>query len=100
MNNLTNPNALTLSDYAVTPTRHAEIRMQQRCIKESWLALILEFGKRCYQNGKKSCSIFLDKKGIKKLKEAFGDLVDVNKIRNIYIIISNDNVLVTCAYRG
>lgn len=100
MNKLTNLDLLKLADYSVTASDHAKRRMQQRCIKESWLALILEFGKRCYQNGKRTSSIFLDKQGIKKIKATFGIQVDVDKIRNIYLVLSNDNVLVTCAYRS
>lgn len=99
MNKSTNLDLLMLADYSVTASDHAKKRMQQRCIKESWLALILEFGKHQYQKGKQTFTVSLDKNGIKKLKETFGGLVDINKLRNIYLIMTTDSVVVTCAYR-
>lgn len=78
---------------------HAQARMQQRGIKDSWVALVLEYGRYLYQNGKHSYSISLDHSGIKHIKQKFGDLVELSKLRRLYIILSDDSVVVTCAYR-
>lgn len=80
-------------------SHHAGIRMQQRGIQKAWVALLLEYGKRVYQSGKKTVTVSLDKKGTAAVKKAFGNVIDVSKLRRIYLILSNDSVVVTCAYR-
>ena len=85
------------TDIAITD--HAIARMKQRGIKPAWVSLLLEYGCYAYQKSKKTYSISLNKSGIKEIKKNFGDLVNLSKIRRIYLILSNDSVLVTCAYR-
>lgn len=80
-------------------TDHAIARMKQRGIKPAWISLLLEYGCYVYQSSKKTYSISLNKTGIKQIKKHFGDLVDLSKLRRIYLILSDDSVLVTCAYR-
>ena len=80
-------------------SNHAQVRMKQRCIKASWINLVLEYGREVYQKGKHSYSISLDSTGVKKIKRLYGDMFDVSKLRSLYLIVSEDNVLVTCAYR-
>lgn len=78
---------------------HAQARMQQRGIKDSWIALVLEYGHYLYQSGKHSYTISLDKSGIQQIKQKFGDLVELSKLRRLYLILSDNSVVVTCAYR-
>jgi hypothetical protein len=78
---------------------HAQARKQQRGIKDSWIALVLEYGHYIYQNSKHTYTISLDKSGVKKIKQKFGDLVELSKLRRLYLILSDDSVVVTCAYR-
>ena len=80
-------------------THHAVARKQQRGIKDSWIALVLEFGHYIYQKGKHTYTVSLDKTGIKKIKQAYGDLVELNKLRCMYVILSEDSAVITCAYR-
>lgn len=78
---------------------HAKTRMKQRGIKLAWVTLLLEYGYYAYQNSKNTYSIYLNKTGIKQIKKHFGDIVDLSKLRSIYLVLSDDSVLVTCAYR-
>ena len=78
---------------------HAQARIQQRGIKPSWISIVLEYGHYIYQSGKHTYTVSLDKSGIKQIKKSFGDLVDLGKLRKLYLILSDDSVVVTCAYR-
>lgn len=80
-------------------THHAVARKQQRGIKDSWIDLVLEFGRYIYQKGKHSYKVSLDKTGIKQIKQTYGDLVELNKLRRMYVILSDDSSVITCAYR-
>jgi hypothetical protein len=61
--------------------------------------LVLEYGREVYQKGERTYSISLDKAGIQKIKHLYGNAFDVNKLRRLYIIMTEDAVVVTCAYR-
>jgi hypothetical protein len=80
-------------------TKHAKVRMKQRSIKSHWVNLVLEYGKEAYQKGKRSTSFSLDKLGVQKLKKAYGKFEDLNKLRQVYVVVSDDGAVVTCAYR-
>lgn len=80
-------------------TDHALARKQQRGIKDSWIDLVLEFGQYIYQKSKHTYTVSLDKTGIKKIKQTYGDLVELNKLRRMYVILSDDSSVITCAYR-
>ncbi len=94
-NNL--PTSITAPD--VHLTNHAEARKQQRGIKDSWISLVLEYGHYIYQKGKHSYSVSLDKAGVKQIRNNYGEIAELSKLRNLYLILSDDSVLVTCAYR-
>lgn len=53
-------------------SHHAQARVQQRGIKKTWIALVLEYGHYVYQRGKHTYTISLDKSGIKQIKQKFG----------------------------
>jgi uncharacterized protein YjlB len=80
-------------------SQHAQTRIQQRGIKNDWIALVLEYGHYIYQSGKHVYTISLDKSGIKQIKKKFGDSVELSKLRHLYLILSDESVVVTCAYR-
>lgn len=80
-------------------TQHAKVRMKQRGIKAHWVELVLEYGREAYQKGKHTYSISLDKLGIKKIKNIYGSVEDLNKLRSMYVIVADDGAIVTCAYR-
>ena len=80
-------------------SNHAEARIKQRGIKKDWLALLLEYGHYIYQNGKHAYTVSLDKSGLKEIKKKFGERLDLTKLRSLYLILSDESVVVTCAYR-
>lgn len=80
-------------------TKHADTRIQQRGIKNEWIQLVLEYGDEKFQHTKNTISVSLKKHGIKKIKRCFGNSVDINKLRRLYLVLTHDNVLITCAYR-
>lgn len=80
-------------------TDHALARKQQRGMKESWVDMLLEYGQYIYQKGKHTYTVSLNKSGINQIKEAYGNLVELSKLRRMYVIVSEDLVVITCAYR-
>jgi len=80
-------------------TQHAKARMQQRGIKPQWVDLVLEYGREVYQQGRHSYSVSLEKLGIQKLKTTYGAIKDLNKLRQMYVVLADDGAIVTCAYR-
>ena len=99
MENQHTDNSITSHIHGLTHTKHANKRMQQRGIKLSWVKLVLEYGCETYQKTKRTYTVSLDKKGIKKLKRDSQNLTDVSKLRHLYLLLTEDFVLVTCAYR-
>jgi len=83
----------------VLASDHAARRKQQRGISDQAVELVLKFGRYVYQSGRKTYSVSLDKKGIQALRRRYGQVKELSKLRNMYLILSSDNVLVTCAYR-
>ena len=90
---------LKLDDSTIEFSDHAKARMQQRGINKTGVAFLLEYGQYRYQKSKHCYSVFLDKPGIKKIKQQFGDLDMLPKLRRIYLILSDDCTIITCAYR-
>ena len=80
-------------------SEHAKVRKQQRGIKDWWVSIVLDYGNYEYQNGKHTYSISLNKASLKSIKRTFGKLVDIEKLRRLYVIMSEDSVVITCAYR-
>lgn len=91
--------ALSITSTEVLLSEHAKTRLKQRGIKKSWISLVLEYGRYIYQSGKHTYTVSLNKSGINQIKKAFGELVDLTKLRSLYLILSEDSVVVTCAYR-
>jgi len=88
-----------LSATSLVLTKHAKARVQQRGIQPYWITLVLEYGKEAYQKGKHSYSFSLDKLGLKRIKDTYGAITDINKLRQLYVVVSEDGAIVTCAYR-
>ena len=83
----------------IVQTKHATARIKQRGIKNSWINLILEYGDESFQSSNKSISISLGKNGVKKIKQLYGNKFNLNKLRRLYLVLTHDDVLITCAYR-
>jgi hypothetical protein len=80
-------------------TNHAYTRKKQRGIKRDWISLVLAFGDETFQHAQNTVSYALGKKGIKNIQQQYGNRFDINKLRSLYLVMSHDNVLITCAYR-
>lgn len=80
-------------------TDHANTRIQQRGIKPAWVNLVLEYGQEQYQKGRRSYSFSLNKSGISNIKRDYRNTFDIQKLRKIYVIVGDDDALITCAYR-
>lgn len=99
MDNQHTDKSITYHTLGLTCTKHANKRMKQRGIKFYWVKLVLEYGCEAYQKKKRTYTVALDKKGIKKLKRNSQSLTNLTKLRRLYLILSEDFVLITCAYR-
>ncbi|MEH6626613.1 MAG: DUF4258 domain-containing protein [Motiliproteus sp.] len=80
-------------------SKHAKDRMKQRSIKPEWVSLLLDYGHEHYQKSKHTYSLSLDKAGIKEIKRSYGNTIDLSKLRSLYVILTEESVIVTCAYR-
>jgi hypothetical protein len=78
---------------------HAVSRIKQRGIKTTWITLLLEYGCELYQQGKGTYTYSFDKASIKKIKRIYGNTFSLSKLRSLYLVLSEDNVVITCAYR-
>lgn len=95
----TDHSLLDTNSLAIIFTDHAKARMQQRGINKTVIAFLLEYGRYAYQKSRHCYSVSLDKTGIKKIKRQFGNLNILPKLRRLYLILSDESVVVTCAYR-
>ena len=80
-------------------TQHAVARKKQRGVKDRSISLVLEFGHYLYQKGKHTYTVSLDKNGIQQIKKTYGDLVELSKLRRMYVVVAEDSKIITCAYR-
>ncbi len=67
-------------------TKHAEVRIQQRCIPEMALELLLQFGEVEHQHGGTEMVYFKVKSFEKARKHLENMLKDMDKLRNTYLI--------------
>jgi len=81
-------------------TKHAEIRIQQRCIPELALELLIQYGEVERQYGGTEMIYFKEKNFNKAKKQLKKMLKDIDKLRNAYLIKSDkeDEVVITSGY--
>ena len=94
-----NDDVLSSDPIGVTQTKHAIARIKQRGIKNAWINLVLEYGEESFQSNHKSISVSLNKNGIKQIKRIYGNTFNLSKLRRLYLVLTHDYVLITCAYR-
>jgi hypothetical protein len=94
-----NQTPINIDSIPIVFSNHAKVRMQQRGINKTGIAFLLEYGRYAYQSSRHCYSISLDKSGLKKIKRQFGNLNILPKLRRLYLILSDDSVVITCAYR-
>jgi len=79
-------------------TKHAEVRIQQRCIPELTLELLLQFGEIDYQHGGTEIIYFKAKSFEKARKHLERMLKDMDKLRNAYLIKAEEDLIITSGY--
>lgn len=82
-------------------TKHAETRIQQRCISELALELLLRYGNVERQHGGTELVHFKAKDFAKARKYLEGVLREFDKLRNIYLIanpVEEEKVVITTGY--
>jgi len=81
-------------------TKHAEVRIQQRCIPELVLDLLLQYGEVEKQHGGTEL-IYFKKKDFAKAKEHLEKMLkEFDKLRNTYLIKSqqDEEIIITSGY--
>lgn len=81
-----------------TRTKHFEKRSQQRCVNYIIVQALLEYGEqRSSKNG--IDSLIFTKKALTEIKNDYGPSVfkACEKLRNTYIIVSDEGTLITVA---
>ncbi len=81
-------------------TEHARIRMQQRCISDEVLDLLLDYGKKTHDN-RGGRIIHFDKGSRKRIQRDLGPDVSgrVGDKFNVYAVLGEDNDVVTVGHR-
>lgn len=84
---------------AVTMSRHAQVRSQQRGIPKMVIDLLLEFGAR-ERASPGAQKMFFDKRARKRLRAYAGDMVDtLTQYLDVYIVVSDHDHVITTAHR-
>lgn len=82
-----------------TRTSHAARRMQKRSIPPAFVDILQDFG-IARPAGDGCTSFSLDKRGWRRAETHFGILAPaIRKVRNAYVIVSDDGTIVTAAWR-
>lgn len=85
--------------HSIPFTRHATIRMQQRSIPLMVIDLLVDFGDSAAA-GAGACSYFFSKRSWQRVcRHAGAAAKHFERRRNVYIIMSDDGVIVTAAWR-
>lgn len=81
-------------------TRHAAWRMQKRSISSEGIELLLDHGVRRHC-GRGCESYAFDRRSWKKARDTLGSrrVVEMERYKNAYVVISSEGILVTAAYR-
>lgn len=78
---------------------HAALRMKQRSISEEGIDLVLSFGvsRHC---GRGCESYFFDRKSWRAVATRLGRrAVDLERFRDLYLVVSSEGTIVTAAWR-
>ena len=82
-------------------TKHTEVRIQQRCIPELVLDLLLQYGEVEHQHGGTDLVYFKSKNFIKARKHLENMLKEFDKMKDTYLVRSKqdeDDVIITSGY--
>lgn len=79
-------------------SKHAALRMIQRGLSENIVELLMSYGS-CRSAGRGAESVFFTKGALEDIKNDLGFKLykECEKFKNAYVIVSNDNVLITVA---
>jgi hypothetical protein len=83
-------------------TKHTEVRIQQRCIPELVLDLLLQYGEVEHQHGGTDLVYFKSKNFTKARKHLENMLKEFDKMKDTYLVRSiqndEDNIIITSGY--
>ena len=82
-------------------TKHTEVRIQQRCIPELVLDLLLQYGEVEHQHGGTDLVYFKSKNFIKARKHLENMLKEFDKMKDTYLVRSKqdeNDVIITSGY--
>ena len=82
-------------------TKHTEVRIQQRCIPELVLDLLLQYGEVEHQHGGTDLVYFKSKNFTKARKHLENMLKEFDKMKDTYLVRSiqdEDDVIITSGY--
>lgn len=99
LNECKTPNPTTHLNGGFICTTHADIRKQQRGISNQLVDLVLKYGRYSYIKGQHCYRVSLDKFGLKKLQNNASIPTEISKLRKLYLVLSEENQIITCAYR-
>ncbi len=72
-------------------TRHAQIRIKQRCIPEEALSIIMEYG-ICKRAAGDATQYYLDKRAIdQRIHELKHGIQRVERLKSVKLIVGNDD---------
>lgn len=80
-------------------TRHARIRMQQRCIGAAALDLLCEFGREAFDHRGHAVVLYFDKKARRRLERAAPGMQDLGRTANCYAVVSAGGQVLTVGHR-
>lgn len=84
---------------AVTLTRHAEMRSNQRGIRRETMAVLMDYGVWKVNHGAEV--VLMDQAGRRKAREAMGReaYARIERALDAYLVVGEDGCVVTCAHR-
>ena len=81
-------------------TRHASVRKQQRCVPDVGIWALRQFGAQ-EAAGQGCWRYSFDKAGWKRAQSFFGNwpLKSMDRLRDLYLVVTSQDQIVTLAYR-
>lgn len=85
-------------NYAKNKTLHCELRMRQRAIPDSMLAILAAYGEEEYQKGR-TAKLFLPKRSVKKLRNDLKSvLAHLDSLKDVYVVEGEEGKFITAAH--
>lgn len=89
----------TFHPHAITKTRHASVRQQQRCIPDFIISLLLDFGAVASAGNQTFAYHFDSDCWTEVLEQAPLPRAKMDKYRHAYLVADQDDTVITLAWR-